>query len=69
MSGYSVSERIPGTIKHEVGTTSDRPGTIAREGRKASDSAYPEPPQVISTQGSPGKQNKYNKYHAVLHRF
>ena len=63
VSHYSVSERIPATIEHEDGTTSEHPGTIAREGSKASDSAYSEPPQ-----GSQGKQNKYNKYHAVLHR-
>ena len=57
MSDYSVSG-IPAAIEHEDGTTSDCPATMAGEGWKASDNAYSEPPQVISTQGSPGKQNK-----------
>ena len=67
MSHDSVSERIPAAIEDENGRTSGHSAIMAGKGRKASDSAYSESPQVISTQGSPGKQKKYNKYHAVLH--
>ena len=58
MSDYSVSEIIPATIEHEDGIACDSPAIRARKRWKTSDIAYSEYRQVISTQGSPGKQNK-----------
>ena len=58
MSHDSVSERIPAAIEDENGITCDSPAIRARKRWKTSDIAYSEYRQVISTQGSPGKQNK-----------